>query len=95
MSDAMRARAHSMQSQLIRAMDEVTQRRIAALMGIGESTLSTLKNDHMGKVLEVVAICGFRLVPIGEETFDEQTIAAMRTLAQVGLQRVTPKRGDA
>lgn len=27
-----------------------TQRRIAALMGIGESTLSTLKNDHMVKV---------------------------------------------
>ena len=85
-----------MHSQLLRAMDEVTQKRIAALLGVSESTLSAMKNDSLERLCMVVTICGYRLVPLGEETFDEAEIAAMRTLAQVARQRrqSTRRRGQ-
>jgi transcriptional regulator with XRE-family HTH domain len=94
MSVGVRDRSSRMYSQLLRAMDEVTQKRIAALMGVSESTLSALKNDSLERVCMVATICGFRLVSIDEETFDADEISAMRTLAQRGLQRVAPVRGE-
>lgn len=87
-NESIRSRARRNTSLLMRCMAEVSQKRVASLIGVSEPTLSEMKN---GELLErfsaLVAACGLKLVPITEDTYDESIISAMKTLSVLGLGR--------
>lgn len=87
MSESIRAATRRNASLLAKSMASTSQRRVAELMGISESTLSGMKDDDkLDRIGALIAACGLKLAPVGEQTFDAPYINALRTLATIGLQ---------
>jgi hypothetical protein len=68
-----------------RALQDVGQVRVAELMGLSAPTLSEWKNQHLSRITAMLAACGLRVIPCTTQTFDDDYIRALRTLAQHGL----------
>ena len=87
MSESIRAATRRNASMLAKSMASTSQRRVAELMGISETTLSEMKADgKLDRLGALIAACGLKLAPAAEQTFDAPYIAALRTLATIGLQ---------
>jgi hypothetical protein len=71
---------------ILRGMADVTQRRVAELIGISESVLSEFKDKHLERAAAVIAACGYRITPCTDQSYPEAYIAALKTLAAVGLE---------
>lgn len=84
--------AHASYTALLRALGEVSQKRVAEIVGLSESAMSTWKSDHLERACLVIAACGLRVVPVTEHTYEEADIAALRQLASKGLAHFSPKR---
>lgn len=54
---------------------------IAASSGMSESTISRLKNDHLGNFCQMLAFAGFKLVHQDEKTISEEKLQAFALLA--------------
>ena len=94
--DSIRASARRNHSLLLRGIADVSQKRIAALIGVSETTMSDMKNDQLERVAALIAACGLKLSPVTHQTYDESYIGALKTLASVGLGRapVREEEGD-
>lgn len=90
-SETIRGRTRSNHTMLLKCMSEVSQKRIAALIGVSETTMSDMKSDHLERFAALVAACGLKLAPTSDQTYDESYISALKTLAAVGLGR-EPRR---
>lgn len=86
-SDSIRAAARRNHSMLLRSISDVSQKRIAALIGVSETTMSEVKNEQLERIAALIAACGLKLSPVTHQTFDESYISALKTLASVGLGR--------
>ena len=87
MSESIRGATRRNASLLAKSMASTSQRRIAELMGISETTLSEMKGDgKIDRICALIAACGLKLAPAAEQTFDAPYINALRTLATIGLQ---------
>jgi len=54
-------KAHAL---ILQALQEVgTARNIAAIMGVSESTVSRIKNEHLADTLALICQLGFKVVP--------------------------------
>lgn len=93
MSDGMRDRARQNYSAVLKALAEVSQKRVADLLNLSETGVSTYKSDHLERACQMIAACGLRIVPTTEHSYEEEDIAALRRLALKGLAHITPKRG--
>lgn len=91
-TDATARSAHASYTALLRALGEVSQKRVAEIVGLSESAMSTWKTDHLERACLVIAACGLRVVPVTEHTYEEADIAALRQLASKGLAHFSPKR---
>ena len=87
--DAIRGAARRNHSLLLRCIAEVSQKRVAALIGVSETTMSDMKNDQLERIAALIAACGLKLTPVTHQTYDESYIGALKTLAFVGLGRPT------
>jgi hypothetical protein len=86
-SDVIRVIAQRNHSALLSGMAEVSQKRVADLIGVSEPTLSTMKSEQLERFAALAAACGLKLVPITEHTFDEDHIRALETLVAISLRR--------
>ena len=86
-SSSIRGRARKNHSLLLQSMRDVSQARVAELIGVSEGTLSTMKNDQLERFCALVAACGLRLAPVTHQLYDESVISAIKTLAAIGLGR--------
>ena len=86
MSESIRAGTRRNASMLAKSRASTSQRRVAELMGISETTLSEMKGDgKLDRLGALIAACGLKLAPASEQTFDAPYIDALRTLAKRGL----------
>lgn len=92
LGDATTRRAQESYTLLLRSLAEVSQKRVAEVVGLSDSAMSTWKSDHMERACLVIAACGLRIVPVTEHTYEEADIAALRQLATKGLAHFAPKR---
>lgn len=79
-----------MQAQLLSALAEVSQVKVAALMGVSEGTVSGFKSSARGAsqielTSKLIAALGLRLVPADALIQDPEELAALRTLARKAL----------
>lgn len=61
---------------------------IASAMGVSESTVSRLKNEHLESLCELLAHAGLKIVPVEVKCFPAEKIAALLTLAKAHLDSI-------
>jgi hypothetical protein len=66
------------------------QNELAKAMGVHESTVSRLKGEHLETLGHALAHMGLKVVPVGVECYDPEYVAALRTLANVGIKKDAP-----
>lgn len=76
---------------ILQALAGTGQVDAAKAMAVHESTVSRLKADHMDNFGALLSALGLKVVPVGVECFDPEYVAALRTLANVGIQKDGPK----
>lgn len=86
-ADPIRNAARRNHSAMLQAPSDLSQKRAAELIGVSEATLSAWKNDHLERAAALIAACGLTMRPITERTLPEEHIAALETLALIGLRR--------
>ena len=72
---------------ILRGLRDVTQARVAELMGVSQSVLSDFK-IHVPRIAAMLAASGLRVAACTERGYDENYISALKTLAAAAL------RGD-
>lgn len=92
-NESIRRQAQRNYSLLLRCLAQVSQKRVAELIGVSQPTLSEFKDEHLQKFAAIAAACGLKLAPVTAQTFDESYVSALKTLAAVGLGR-EPVRDD-
>lgn len=71
---------------LQRLRDETSQTEVARQMGVHKSTVNRLVNEHAAGVLSLLALAGLKVVDVGAQLISEPELAALRLLAERGLQ---------
>jgi hypothetical protein len=70
---------------LQRLQEPGRQVSIAVAMGVSESTVSRLKNDHLDSLCELLVHAGLKIVPVETKSLDEAQVNALLTLAKSHL----------
>ena len=78
-------------SVILKALAKYSQQRIAELIGISGSTLSTFKDDHIERLAAVLAACGLKVVANTDESVSADEIWALRVLAIKQLENGKPE----
>jgi hypothetical protein len=78
--------AHKNETAVANAIADVTQARVASLMGLGESTVSEWRKAHLSRMCAMLAACGLRIVPSSARYYSDAHITALKTLARQGLE---------
>lgn len=74
--------ARKMEREVLQRFQENgLQTMISVSSGLGESTISRLKNDHLSNFCQLLAYAGFKLVPVDEQTIDAKRLEAFALLA--------------
>ena len=63
----------------------------ARAMAVHESTVSRLKADHIDNIGSLLTSIGLKVVPTGMACFDPEYVAALKTLANVGIRQAGPQ----
>jgi hypothetical protein len=61
---------------------------IAASLGISESTVSRLKNEHLETLCSILSHAGLKIVPVEMQCFPAAKIDALLTFAKAHLETV-------
>jgi hypothetical protein len=72
------------ETAIIKALQEVTQARVADLIGVSQSVLSEFK-IHIPRMAAMLAASGLRVVPSSDQFYDEDYIRSLRVLARAGI----------
>lgn len=73
---------------LQRLQEPGRQVSIASAMGVSESTVSRLKNEHLESLCELLAHAGLKIVPVEMQCFPRERINALITFAKDHLDQV-------
>lgn len=79
-------------SLLQRLRDDTSQTEMARVMGVHKSTVNRLVNEHAENVLAVMALAGMKVVDVDAQLISDQELAALRLLAERGLQTFEGKK---
>jgi hypothetical protein len=81
LAPSVRSLAHRNHGMVLRGMAEVTQRRVAELVGVSESVLSEFKSQHLERLCAVIAASGLRIAPCTEHNYPDEYIDALKVQA--------------
>jgi hypothetical protein len=82
LSSAIAERARKNQTVILQALADVSQTRVADLMGTSETTVSRLKSKDLDEIAAFVAACGLKCVPCAMQCFSPDKVQALLTLAK-------------
>jgi hypothetical protein len=63
-------------------------------MGVAPSTVSRLLSEHLGKLAQVLAHAGLKVVPESVGCYDPKDIEALKILAERGMAALVQKDID-
>ena len=75
------------QTQILSALSEITQARVADRMGISETTLSRAKDGDIERLSSLLAACNLVATPRNHQMVDPDELFALRVLARKTLDR--------
>lgn len=84
--DAERARRNA--ACVLQALSRVGSEPVAREIGVSESTVSRLKNEHLEHYARLLAACGLKVVPVDMQCYRPSAIAAMVTLAKERMAQI-------
>jgi hypothetical protein len=87
MGEQLRRVAQRNHSALLSGLAQVSQKRVADLIGVSEATLSTMKNEQLERFAAFAAACGLKVVAITDQTYKSAHVDALKTLASIALDR--------
>jgi hypothetical protein len=74
---------------ILQALAATGQNELAKAMAVHESTISRLKESGIDTFGTALAHLGLKVVPAGMACFDPEYVAALKTLANVGIKQQT------
>lgn len=78
--------ADHIETQLLRAMRDVGQGRVAEAIGLSAQRMSALMNENlMNRTARIVAALGFRLVPADEPTYEAEYVRSLETIVRLSM----------
>ena len=83
--ELIRVRGRENHSMLLKCLARVSQKVVASRIGVGEATMSGIKDEHMLRFCAIVDACGLKLVRKTDRTCDDEYLSALETLAQRGI----------
>lgn len=82
-------RARKMHSMALRYLQAPgRQTSIATSMGVAESTISRLKNEHLESLCKLLALAGLKIVPVEFQCFPADKVNALLTLSKAHLESI-------
>lgn len=87
------ARARKNASAIVNALANVSQVKVAELMGVHESTISKMKEVELDRMGAFLAACGLKAVPEDACAVDPKVLSALGALAALGAQRAGEPSG--
>ena len=64
---------------------------VATSMGVSESTISRLKNDHLEPLCALLAHAGLKIVPVEMQCFPAEKVSALLVFAKAHLENLETK----
>jgi len=80
--------ARKSERQILVALSELGQSKVAVLAGTSESTLSRMKDGQIDAICKLIAACGLKVVPARYKCLDPAKALAMVTLYEAAMQRI-------
>lgn len=85
MLDAKKLAKANLTRVLSRLSESGRQTAIATVMGVSESTVSRLKNEHLDSFCELLAHAGLKIIPAEMQAYPPEKIGALLTLAKAHM----------
>ena len=85
MSNTLTELSRKNETQILRALAEHSQARIAEQLGVNDSTISRFKDGGLAQASALLAACGLKVVKTDRICVDVRRYEAMCTLAQAAL----------
>lgn len=84
-------RARKSYSKVLQAMqDPGTQRNVAQVLGVSESTVSRIKSEKLEDAITLLCHLGFKVVPSDMKCYPEEYVTALHTMAKLQMQNESP-----
>lgn len=80
--------SRNMQSQILQAIDKQGQSVVADCIGVDSSTVTRMKDAHIERVCNLMAVVGLKVVPMHMKCYNEQKIDILFRLAKDNFQRL-------
>lgn len=80
-------RARKNESLILQTLATVGQNELARAMAVHESTVSRMKDGGIATFAAALAHLGLKVVPTGMQCFEPGYVAALKTLAEVGIRQ--------
>lgn len=84
-------RARKAYSRVLQAMqDPGTQRNVAQVLGVSESTVSRIKSEKLEDAITLLCHLGFKVVPQDMRCYPADYVTALHNLARLQMQNEAP-----
>lgn len=84
-------RARKSLSKVLQSMqDPGTQRNVAQVLGVSESTVSRIKTEKLEDAITLLCHLGFKVVPSDMQCFPADYVQALHTMARMQMQQAAP-----
>jgi AraC-like DNA-binding protein len=85
-------KAHAMALQALQ--DPGSQRTVAQVLGVSESTVSRIKTEKLEDAITLLCHLGFKVVPVGMRCYPEDYVQALHTMAKLQMQHAPQLEWD-
>ena len=87
LSSTVAARSRKAHAQVLQAMqDPGTQRNLAQVLGVSESTISRTKSEKLEDAMTLLYHLGFKVVPQDMTCYPDDYMRALHTLARMHVE---------
>lgn len=86
-------RARKNHAAILRAVAAAGQTRVAALIGVDDSTVTRLKDGQLERLAAVLAAAGLKVVPEDHQTLAPEYVKALQVLAMRGVENAPAPSG--
>lgn len=84
-NESIRRQAQRNHAAILRALAQVSQARVAELIGTSETTVSRFKDVGLEQAAALLAACGLKVVSESAQVLEDDYVRALKLMAGVGL----------
>lgn len=93
MSPTIAERSRKNHAAILRSLAAAGQARVAALIGVDDSTITRIKDGQLERLAAVLAASGLKVVPEDHQTLAPEYVRALQVLAVRGVENAPAPSG--